>query len=145
MFALRLLCMTAGVVATDHLHGESREANSPGMLKTGSSSTRASPDRNEFRFSEGVGLIERAGRFGYIDSNGTPRIPARWLNAGAFSEGRARILVSGKWGYIDPNGDVTIPPEFGAARNFHQGLAAVEANGSWGFISKEGKWVISPR
>ena len=82
----------------------------------------------------------RAGeRWGYINSSGTPIIPAIFLNAGDFSEGLAPVRVGGRFGYINTKGKLQIAPRFDYAESFLNGLGKVWLDGKPFFVGKNGK------
>lgn len=112
-------------------------------------------------FSEGLCSVwldgdwsadDSAQGLGYIDTQGTTVIPARFRVAGSFSEGLAAIVNGGKLGFIDRAGEISIPPQFdwGSIKRFglpifSEGLAAVCLRGRYGFVDKSGRVVIEPR
>jgi WG containing repeat len=79
------------------------------------------------KFHQGLALVLKDGKFGYIDLSGKFIIPPTFEAAGSFSEGVAPALdsVSQKWGYIDKSGHFVIAPRFVAAYPFFAGLAVV--------------------
>jgi hypothetical protein len=97
----------------------------------------------------------RSDKVGFIDSQGTEVIPARFSNAGDtahFSDGLAPIFEAGQGsGYIDPSGKFVIGPTqlWGWGRPFREGIAGVliwEKNGERGragWIDRSGKLIFS--
>lgn len=55
-------------------------------------------------FSEGLAYVQKAGKYGFIDTTGKLVIPCEWDDAGKFSEGLASVTKTGKSGYIDITG-----------------------------------------
>jgi hypothetical protein len=96
-------------------------------------------------FSEGLAVVGKDGKAGYIDKTGTIVIPLEYDDATAFSEGLAAVGKDNKWGYIDKTGAVVIPLEydrFPRADDFSEGLAAVGKGNKWGYIDKTGAVAI---
>ncbi len=58
------------------------------------------PDDYVWSFSDGLALIEVAGRFGYIDHSGNFVIAPKLLDADSFHEGFARVVVEGPCAYV---------------------------------------------
>src|SRR6266566_2600150 len=63
------------------------------------------------------------GKWGYIDRNGSVRIPRRFDSASAFREGLAVVQVDAKYGFIDSNGIAVVQPTFEDAFPFSEGLS----------------------
>jgi|GEM_PF-3016533 len=76
-------------------------------------------------FTEGLAVVSRDGRRGYIDKTGKEVIPLQFEGASIFSEGLAAVEKGGLWGYIDASGEWVIAPQFAGANHFINGLAAV--------------------
>ncbi|GAA4318304.1 WG repeat-containing protein [Flaviaesturariibacter amylovorans] len=89
-------------------------------------------------FYDGRALVQRGGKFGFLDAAGNEVIGAGYVAAGSFSEGLAPVLAGGRWGYIDTNGKETIAPQFAKAGLFSERLAPVQQQGNWGYIDREG-------
>jgi len=85
------------------------------------------------------------GKWGYIDRNGSVRIPRRFDSASAFREGLAVVQVDAKYGFIDSNGIAVVQPTFEDAFPFSEGLAGACTGERCGFIDHSGKFVISPQ
>lgn len=89
--------------------------------------------------------------YGYIDTSGAWRIPARLAHACAFSEGLAQAgHAFGRFGYIDTRGEMVIAERFTCSRPFREGLAAVSTStdvsqARYGYIDRSGAWAIGPR
>ena len=98
-----------------------------------------------YSFVEDLALVEKDGRFGYLDYHGKEIIKPKYENADFFSEGLAAVKVKGKYGYIDKTNKIVIKPKFDRASYFNEGLAPVKINNKYGCINKQGKIIISPR
>jgi serine/threonine protein kinase len=105
-------------------------------------------DKNErevevaWNFSEGLPSSCKNGKWGLIDKKGMEVIPFQFEDAFDFSEGLARVIKNGKYGFIDKIGREVISFQFENAFDFSEGLTSVEKNGNWGFIDKNGREVI---
>ena len=94
---------------------------------------------------EGLALINRKGKWGYIDKTGKVAIPLdKYGKVSPFSEGLACVSdkKSKKWGFINKTGKEAIPLKYNFATSFFEGLAPVRLNDKWGFIDKTGKEVV---
>ena len=63
-------------------------------------------------FSEGMAAVKIDGLWGFIDTDGSMRIPAQYDWAGCFSEGLAAVSQNSLWGFIDSSGELVIPFQF---------------------------------
>jgi len=63
-------------------------------------------------YSEGLALIEKDGKYGYIDPTGKIIIKPQFELAYNFLEGFALVKKGGKWGCIDKTGRITFKPQF---------------------------------
>lgn len=120
-------------------------------------------------FHEGMSLIEKNGKYGFIDINGNILCPCiydsectdpflrrsarfQYLDTMSdflrgplsFHEGLARVSKYGKYGFIDKSGREVIKCIYDDASYFSEGLTCVKLNGKYGFIDKSGKEIISP-
>ena len=77
-----------------------------------------------YRFHDGLALVEKDHRYGYVDLQGRPVVYPCFENAYQFSDGLAPVCI-GKWGYIDTKGDFFISPVFDIASPFEWGRAEV--------------------
>ncbi len=94
-------------------------------------------------FSEGLAVIEIAGKQGFIDINGETVIQPIFDKAYSFSEGFAKIKMGGKYGYIDKNGKIVIGVQFDDAGDFNRGIARVLMGKEKYFIDKAGNKVTN--
>jgi hypothetical protein len=83
-------------------------------------------------------------RYTFIDRQGIPLFPQKFLNAFDFSEGLAAAGDGTYWGFIDKTGVFRIPPQFEYVGSFSEGLAKFRRNRKWGYIDKAGRVVIPP-
>ena len=71
----------------------------------------------EFSFSDGLCLIQKDHKYGYINKKGKVIIPVIFEEAKPFSEGLAAVLGRDsnnrlRWGFIDKTGKLVIPYKF---------------------------------
>lgn len=101
-----------------------------------------------YGFSEGYAIVEKGGKYGFIDTTGKEIVPCIYDYANDFSDGMAAVIKGDKYGYIDTKGNVIIPitledlDEMNNASAFQEGFAQIEKNGKIGFIDKSGNEVI---
>lgn len=87
----------------------------------------------------------RSQLWGYVDKQGTWRIPATFKAAQSFSAGLAAAsTANGQWGYLTPLGQWQIPPQYDGAGDFHPGnrQAIISTRQGEGVINQQGGVVI---
>jgi hypothetical protein len=87
-------------------------------------------------------LIQQDGKWGFMDSLGTVRIPCTYDQADDFEEGASAVVRDGKAGYISKSGNVLIPLSYDETNSFHNGFAIVKKNNKFGLIHKTGKLIL---
>lgn len=106
--------------------------------------------QNVLGMTEGLILVVRDGKYGYLNSKGREVIPCQYDEAGLFDQDRATVVVNGKWGIINHTGKVILPIRFdhsgyrSEAYRFHDGLALVELDGRYGYCDRDGNLVVYP-
>lgn len=97
-------------------------------------------------FSEGLAILWKDGKSGYIDKMGKLVIPAVYDKAEYFDGGLAWVKQNGKWGCIDKTGEVVIPLIYSAGDPYAYcrfiGDYAIVKNGKWGMIDRTGKKIV---
>jgi hypothetical protein len=94
-------------------------------------------------------VMNKHGRWGFVNPEGSLAIPPQWIQVSDFNEGlamvsnRSAITRVEHAGYIDTHGKIVIPLTWNRGWLFSEGLAAVAVNGRWGFIDKSGAVVIA--
>jgi len=81
-------------------------------------------------FSEGMASVCVAGKYGFVDTNGTMVIQPQFEWAQAFCEGLAPVCIDSRYGFIDKTGKFVIKPQFDSAQQFSEGFAVVEMQNS---------------
>jgi hypothetical protein len=61
-------------------------------------------------FSEGLAVVNKLGRWGYVDKTGKLVIPPRFRLAHQFNGGLALVMIGNRVGYIDKSGKFVWPP-----------------------------------
>lgn len=85
-------------------------------------------------FSDGMAVVMRDEKYGFIDQTGEIAIPLDYDGAENFSEGLARVWRNGKCGMIDMEGNVVIPLEYENMGDIHEDMAWVFKEGKCGFV-----------
>lgn len=94
-------------------------------------------------FSEGLAVIEIAGKQGYIDVSGETVIQPVFDRAYSFSEGLAKVKVGKKYGFIDKTGRLVIGYQYDDADMFIKGVAKVKIGKTSAFIDKSGNIITN--
>lgn len=92
-------------------------------------------------FSEGLALVMKKGRYGFIDAKGRERIKPVYQSAGPFADGLAPVKLRGRWGYIRPDGAEAHPLTLDEAGVFSGGLAPAKKDGATGLLTKEMEFI----
>ncbi|WP_369693173.1 WG repeat-containing protein [Capnocytophaga leadbetteri] len=96
-------------------------------------------------FSDGLALIKKDNKFGFIDKTGKIVITPQFELAYPFSEGKAAFFNGKQWGYIDTNGSYVINPQFDSAYPFSEGKAVFFSTKNYGYINEKGTIEINPQ
>ena len=94
------------------------------------------------QFNDGVFVVLKDNKYGFVDINGKEVVPCIYDCVYSFSEGLAKVQLHGKYGCIDTKGKEVIPCIYDYADSFSEGLAKVQLNGKWGYIDTKGEKVI---
>jgi len=76
-------------------------------------------------FSEGLALVEKDLKFGYIDSIGNLVIDYQFDDAGSYKDGITYASINGKYGYINKQGTFVIEPQYDHVYQFNGEYAEV--------------------
>ncbi len=92
-------------------------------------------------YSDGMLLLSRDGRYGYMDYTGKWVVEPDLLEAGAFVEGVAAVKNrGGNYGMIDTDGNAVIPFKYDYVSNISSGLvAAYKEDSGWDIYTKMAK------
>lgn len=95
--------------------------------------------------SEGLRMIKRNGRYGFIDDQGRLRIANRYEEVRPFREGMAAIKIRNKWGFINQEDKIIVQPVYDEVSDIYKGQATVKQNGKYGLINREGLVLLPVR
>ena len=100
-------------------------------------------DAKSFDPECGWALVQRSGKWGWINHNGEYRIACRFEAAYPFYRGLAMVKLNGKYGYIDVTGRFRVQCRFDNLSPFgDNGFAMAEQSGKWGFVDTTGAIAI---
>ena len=100
-----------------------------------------SPKSVKYVYRDSLALVERGGKFGYVDLQGRLFTPLCFDDAYQFADGLAPVLYRGRWGYIDTRGETVIPFLFDLASPFEWGRAEVYYQGEPHKVDRQGRCV----
>lgn len=86
-------------------------------------------------------------KFGFIDVNGSLKIPQIYDKVYPFKEGVAMVVKDGLTGFVNVKGEIVIPltnHHYGQ-RSFSEGLIPIKLNKLYGYLNIKKQVVISPR
>lgn len=88
-------------------------------------------------------VINRPGKYGFVDTEGRLLIACQWDYAQGFSNDMARVEKDGKWGFINRKGELVVPCVWDNVGCFWQSdRAEVVKDGKSGAIDRSGKLVV---
>lgn len=95
-----------------------------------------------YSFNEGLALVKKNDKFGYVNKEGKLVIPMIYYGGRDFSEGLALVQKKNfKRGYIDKNNNIIIPMIYDDGVDFENGLVRVNYQGDYFTINKQGQCV----
>lgn len=94
---------------------------------------------------EGIRLVRREGRYGFVTAGGGVVAECVYDRARDFSEGAAAVCLNGLWGFIGTGGEWLREPEYEECGDFSEGLVPVCVGGRWGFADGEFNLLSKPR
>lgn len=98
-----------------------------------------------FPATEGLRMIKRNGRYGFIDNHARLMIPNRYEEARPFNDGLAPIKIRNKWGFINHDDKIVVQPVYEAVAQFADGRCTVKQNGKYGLINTIGELLLPAR
>lgn len=97
--------------------------------------------RDAYIYRDSLALVERNGRFAYVNLDGNLVIDYYFDDAFEFADGLAAVRLNGRWGYIDTHGDIFLPFIFDLTTPFKHGRAEVIYNGEVRKVDRRGRCV----
>ncbi len=97
------------------------------------------------KFTGGLCVVRKDGKFGVVDRNGNTIIEPVWENCCDVSEGCFPASNGEKWGYVELGGTPASSFEYDAAIRFHNGKGIVIRNEKWGALNRDGSVAIKPQ
>lgn len=94
---------------------------------------------------EGIRLVRRAGKYGFMTVEGAVVTECVFDRARDFAEGTAAVCRGGLWGFIGPAGEWLREPEYEDCGDFSERLVPVCIKGRWGFADGEFNLLSRPR
>lgn len=100
-----------------------------------------------FKFSNGVAIIEVDGKCGAINTKGEIIIAPKYDSIDGFDDnGIASMKLYRKHGFINKDGVVLVEPQFDDTYGESEGLGCVKVDGLWGYVDMEtGELAIEPQ
>ena len=91
---------------------------------------------------EGLFIVKKANKYGFIDTKGKVVIPFMYENANRMSEGLAAVQLNELYGYINRYNKMIIKCKYDYAKPFSEGYGIVTKNGADGVVDTTGKLII---
>ena len=88
-------------------------------------------------------MIQKDGRYGFVDLNGKLLIANRYDSLLHFSDERAGFKLGDRWGFIDFNEHLLVQPNYDQVFPFEHNLSIVRMSEDYGLIDPFGKLVLS--
>lgn len=95
----------------------------------------------ENSYYNGLALVKKDGKWGYIDKNRHVKIPLIYDSANNFTDKIAKVKKDNLWGYINTKGEEIIPVDYYFCGEISNGIIAVGKGGKYGFIDRNGNKV----
>ncbi|MBX7151239.1 WG repeat-containing protein [bacterium] len=105
--------------------------------------TLAGIEQLALAFSEGFLAFKKNKKWGFLKTDGSTALEAKWDFVWGFGNGLAPASEGSSWKYIDQHGNTVIDGSFDEAEQFNGNYAPAK-KGKWGIINKKGDWVIKP-
>ena len=121
------------LVRHENADGESEDL----ILTEGESVFYLPRDFTRLSYSDGVFLLKKDDRFGYLDHNGRWIASPQYTDARPFSEGLGVLTrADGKMGVVDTSGTFVIPCEFDLITGASGGIFTLYSEGRWVVLYK---------
>ncbi len=99
-------------------------------------------------FNEGLVVVSKGGKYGYINTKGQLKIALQFDSATSFdADGYAVVKTGDSYGMINKKGEYVINPQFAYLSAFadEKGYRmAMTSDGKEGFVDNKGQWKIQP-
>jgi len=92
-------------------------------------------------YYNGLALVKKDGKWGYIDKNRHVKIPLIYDSANNFTDKIAKVKKNNLWGYINTSGKEIVPVDYYFCGEISNGIIAVGKGGKYGFIDRNGNKV----
>lgn len=89
-------------------------------------------------YYNGLALVKKDGKWGYIDKNRHVKIPLIYDSANNFTDKIVKVKKDNLWGYINVEGEEIIPVDYYFCGEISNGIIAVGKGGKYGFIDRNG-------
>jgi len=93
-------------------------------------------------FSEGLAVVKKDDKYGYIDKQGKQVVPLIYDDAKSYSGGLAIVKKNAKYGYINKSGEEIVPCIYDYIC-FEDDLIMLRKD-RWGFTDRYGNEIVSP-
>ena len=93
-------------------------------------------------FHEGLCLVRKDGKWGYINNTGQNIIACQFDEAYPFKDGFAIVINKGLYGIIEKSGELVVPCKYDKISEYSEGLAFIEKRGKCGYVDTTGNEVI---
>lgn len=94
---------------------------------------------NASNFSDGLALVLKNSKFGFINKSGKEVIAIKYEEAESFKNEISLVKLNSKYGFINKKGEVIIEIKYDNALSFYGEEALVELNGEQYYINKQGR------
>ena len=94
------------------------------------------------KYEDGFAIVQRDGKFGYIDEDYNEVVPCVFDEVSKFLNGKSIVKKEGNFGIIDNNNKEIAPCVYDEILQFHHGIAVVRVGKYFGAINETGKIVI---
>jgi|GEM_PF-2853230 len=96
-----------------------------------------------YQYNNGIARVKKNKKYGYIDINGSIKIPLIYDDLRDFKNGFAAAKLDSKWGFIDEKGILVLEAKYSEVSDFDEyKLARVVNKDKWGMINSKGKIII---
>lgn len=98
-----------------------------------------------FPASDGLRMIIKDGKYGFVDDEGLLRIANRYDEARDFENGFAPIKLRHHWGFIDKSDQIAVQPNFDDVYPFRMHASVVEKDGKFGLVNDTDEIILPIR